>query len=172
MIDLDALRGEAAQTPKELRLDGQTFTLPAELPGDVLAPFLASDLGLIEVIAEALNGNDEDAMSDLIFDALAKKPTLPSALLEAAANALRSLLGDQYEAFVALRPSVPTYMLLGRALFEEYGMSLGDFFGSGSSSDNEDETSKQTSPTTTPEPTSETSLPAPTDGPAPSEFAD
>lgn len=157
MIDLDARSGEAAATPKEFRLGGETFTLPPELPGDVIAPFLAPDLGLVELLADAIVNSDDDAdLGELVLSQVAKRPALPTGLLSAASEALKVLIGEeQYPTFVAKRPTVPQYMALARGLFSEYGMSLGDFFGSPSSSETGDEQtpSKQTSPSDAPAPT-------------------
>jgi hypothetical protein len=154
MIDLDARRAEANAVPKSFTLGGQVFDLPSELPGDVLAPFLSDDLGLVDLIGEAMSGNDQAGVSDMLFDALAKRPTLPAGLLAAAKTAFETLIGvDRFPAFMAARPSVPDYVFLVRGLLAEYGLSLGDFFGSGSSSGNEETNSKQTSPGTTTDPT-------------------
>lgn len=162
MIDLDARRAEIAATPRDpLRIGGEAFDLPVELPGDVLAPFLAPNLGLVELLADAIaNSDDEegDDIGEMVFDALAKNPTLPTGLVEAAKQALKALIGeDRYPAFIAARPTVPEYLLIARELFAEYGMSLGDFFVSPSSSADEETNSKQTSPEPTAAPT-ETSV--------------
>lgn len=164
MIDLDARRAEIAADPKEIRLGGQTFNLPAELPGDVIGPFLSPDLGLVEVIADAIGSADDEAgISDMLFAALGKHPALPTGVVTAAKEALVALLGDQHADFLAKRPSVPEYLLIAKGLFEEYGLTLNDFFGSPSSSDDEETNSKQTSPSDAPEstPTSATSGDAP-----------
>jgi hypothetical protein len=167
MIDLDARREEVAATPKEIRLGGETFILPPELPGDVLAPFLAADLGLVDLLADAIaNSDDKDEIGDMVFELLGKNPSLPSSLVTAGSDALKALIGaDRYPVFLEKRPTVPEYLLIAQGLFTEYGMSLGDFFGSSSSSETPDEQtdSKQTLPdgTPAPTPTSEASGAAP-----------
>lgn len=148
-FDLDAALGELADKP--LRYQGQEFTLPAELPAACLSPFLADDLGLIDLIADALEDeNDDTDVLDLVFAALKKRPALPKQLLDAAATSLRTLMGDeQYAAFQGLRPSVNAYLLVARGILTEYGVGLGDFFGSAESSETGGENSKGTSSDTT-----------------------
>lgn len=176
MLNLDQLAVEAGATPKPLVLGGTTFTLPAELPGSVLAPFLRPDLGLVDIISEVLLSaqGDRDGFGELLFSTLEKNPNLPAGLLKAGSDALEALLGDQYDDFLAKQPSVPAYMRLGQYLFETYGLTLGDSFSSSTSSGDEESSSKQTSPATTPAPLTETSeassvppaIPAPSDSDA------
>lgn len=173
-FDLDAILGELE--PKPLTYRKQSFTLPAELPGAVIAPFLADDLGLIDLISEVVaamgdddkkksedGDEDEDGKSftDMVFDVLKKAPTLPKGLIDAATQAFRDLLDaedeGQFDRFQALKPSVNAYLLIARGLFDEYGVGLTDFFGSDEPSENTDEDSKPTSPTTTQEAEKQTS---------------
>jgi hypothetical protein len=150
MIDLDALLGESA--PRPLGYKGQTFDLPGELPAEAVAPFLGDDLGLLDLIADVVTSDDDaddDDLIELVFAALKSRPTLPKGLLEAASAALRALLDDQYDEFVALKPSVPAYLLLAKNIASEYAVSLSDFFGLGESSETDTETSSPTSNSTT-----------------------
>lgn len=156
MIDLDAVLGESE--PKPLRYKGQEFSLPGELPGSALSPFLNPNLGIPQLIADLINaeeqaeqgGDDEDAgwVSKLI-DTLIAKPTLPVQLLDAARDALAALLGEQSEAFFALNPSVNAYAALAARIPTEYGTDLADFFFSAGSSDSDGEQPKPTSSAST-----------------------
>lgn len=149
-INLDAILNEGE--PKPLTYKGVEFTLPGELPADVLAPFLAEDLGLIELIGEVLvdsqgekkvqinpeNGlpleDDDDGFWDSLVKVLSTRQTLPRELINAIKTAFTELLDIEQEgqaaAFFALRPSVRAYPALIGALAEEYGFGLTDFFGS------------------------------------------
>lgn len=150
-LNIDALLGEQADRP--LTYKSKTFNLPGELPGTALAPFLAPDLGLIELLQDALGDADEDAnVIELVLDVLKKQPRLPLDVLDAGKTALRELLGDAgYDEFMALKPSVPALFLIARSVVTEYGMSLMDFFGSDESSEADagGEPSKPTSSDTT-----------------------
>lgn len=149
MIDLDVILGEFE--PKSLKYRGTTYELPAELPGDVIAPFLDDDLGLVELVSEALADADDTAqVTDVLFGILKKRPRLPLALVEAARVAFERLLGtEQYESFMSHRPSINAYLAIGRGITDEYGVSLADFFGSDESSEGDGEPSKGTSNSTT-----------------------
>lgn len=150
MIDLDALLGESK--PRPLTYKQQTFELPGELPAEAVAPFLDEDLGLLDLIADVVTSDDSADLDDaieLVFAALKARPTLPKGLLHAASEALRGLLDDQYDEFVALKPSVPAYLLLAKEITSEYAVSLADFFGLGESSETDTETSSPTSSSTT-----------------------
>lgn len=154
-FDLDAAIGELADKP--LTYKGKTFTLPAELPGGVLTPFLADDLGLIDLVVETLtHADDKDAEGntksvwDLLEEALRKQPKLPAGLIDAGRDALAALFGaEQWAEFQTLRPSVTAYTLILRGIATEYGMGLADFFGSDESSDTAGDDSKETSTSTT-----------------------
>ena len=155
-FDLDAAIGELA--PKPLTYKGHTFTLPAELPAAVLVPFLDEKAGLIELVTEVIaDAGDDDGLADMLEAVLAKRKALPRQLLDAAGAAFQALLGDDYDAFQALRPSVTAYVLIARAVVTEYGMGLADFFGSDESSGDDGEPSKVTSPSTTTDSTPDSS---------------
>jgi hypothetical protein len=143
-IDIDALLGEAQDRPLTYR--GTTFNLPGELPAEALAPFLTDEFSLLELIAEVVGSlTDEDEWVEVAFNTLKSRPTIPKDLLTAAAEALRVLLGEQYDAFVALKPSVPAYLLIAQHITQAYSVSLADFFGLGESSESDGETSSPTS---------------------------
>lgn len=175
-FDLDAILGE--DKPKTLQLKGVTYTLPGELPGSALSPFLREDLGLAEIIADLIkvaeaeddaakdenspagDESDESWMSTLI-DKLIERPNLPLQLVGAARDALAELLeaGEEGQAdrFFAQRPSVNAYAALAARIPVKYGMDIADFFFSSASSAGDGEQSKPTSPGATPGSTPEES---------------
>lgn len=166
-FNLDAILGELEDKP--LTYKGREFTLPAEFPAACLTPFLADDLGLIELIAEVLtDAGDDDDWTDVLASTLKKRATLPTQLIDAARDSFEALLDAEHEGqfaqFQALRPSITAYVLILRGIVSDYGVELTDFFGSDDSSESDGEPSKQTSPTTTQEAekaTSEASSDAP-----------
>ncbi|HEY1177006.1 MAG TPA: hypothetical protein VGF17_12685 [Phytomonospora sp.] len=166
MIDLDAILGEAADKP--LRYKGREFTLPGELPGTVLAPFLRENLGLPQIIADivaaAQTTSDADAESgwiDVLVKQIATNPNLPVEFIDAARDAFSELLeaGEPGQAaeFHALRPSVPAYIAIATHVTTDYGTGLADFFFSSGSSETGGKTSKPTSPASTPDSTPDSS---------------
>lgn len=147
-FDLDAVIGEIHTKP--LKYQGKEFQLPGELPGAVVAPFLDDDLGLIDLVTQALAEADDKAdVTDVLFEVLKRQPSLPKGLLNAANDALKALLGEDYDDFQALRPSVTAYLLIAKGVVTEYGVGLADFFASDEPSESDGETSKETSNSTT-----------------------
>ncbi len=154
LIDLDAAKREAAYPDGiPVTLGGQTFTLPAELPTDVLTPIVTLNLPdlLKKVLDERDKGgaSDEDSLGELILDILFDRPDLPADLLQAVFDVAAALFGDQYADFTAKRPSINDYMRLASALMPLYGVSLGEALGSPDSSESGGETSSPTSNSTT-----------------------
>ncbi|MBM0201920.1 hypothetical protein JNW90_01455 [Micromonospora sp. STR1s_5] len=154
VIDLDASRREPEPIP--LILMRQQWTLPGELPADVLDPLFDGELDdLIALIVDLLgegNGNGLNT-DDVDFGALVKRisarPQLVSATLRALRGAFEKLLGEeQWQRWIQARPGLSAYLLLAKAAIAEYGVSLGEALGSSSSSDGDGTTSKPTSPAT------------------------
>ncbi len=143
-IDLDALLGEL--TPHPLTYRQQTFLLPAELPGAALAPFLSTELALIDLITDVMDADKntttdpetglqvEESLTDLVIRVLKSRPSLPVELLDAAKAALAELLGDNADAFFALKPSINAYWLIATQITGLYGFGVADFFESPASS--------------------------------------
>lgn len=150
-IDFDAILAESRRENVPLTIGGQTFDLPPELPLDVVAPFLADDLGLVDLIGKIIAEDDDDAeedkgLVDMVFDVLKAHPALPFELVSAAKESLRLLLGDDaYAAFLGIRPGLQSTRALVQALVGEYGVSLLDFFSSDAESDSTGDASKETS---------------------------
>lgn len=149
LIDLDAAKRES-RYPDGIPVvkGGVTFTLPAELPVEVFDPFLAEDLGLIEILKDVLDGDKDDdkGIGDLVIDALTARPALPRELLGAIKDAFAIVFGDeQYAAFVAQKPSVNDYLRLVRGLQALYGVGLGEASASPASSESAGSTPKPTS---------------------------
>lgn len=154
-FNLDAILGE--NKPKPLTYKGTVFHLPGELPADVLTPFLTDDIGLIDLVTDALAEapddlkNATDGLGDIVMKAVKKRPALPRGLVLAVKDSFERLLNSesdgQYAAFTALHPTVPAYSVIAAGVLNEYGMSLLDFFFSVESSETESdgEPSKQTS---------------------------
>lgn len=179
-IDIDAILGE--QTPHPLTYKKVTFDLPAELPGEALAPFFADDLGLIDIVADVMGAERkalidpetgrpkidpetglpvQEGWMDLVFRVLKSRPKLPLELLAAGRESLSVLLNTEAERadeFFALKPSVNAYWVIATHLSGLYGFDLSDFFESPVSAPGETdggESSKATSPDTSPESTPE-----------------
>lgn len=151
LLDLDAARREAAY-PDGIPVvkGGQTFTLPAELPVEVFDPFLSENLGLVDILKDALSEKaDDKGLGELVIDTLLARPSLPADLLQAIKDAFAVLFDEQYPAFVATRPSVQDYVRLTRGLVQAYGVSLGEATASPGSSESAGATPKPTSTSTT-----------------------
>lgn len=166
LIDIDALLNEGE--PKPLKYRGREFTLPGELPGAVIAPFLDKELGLAPLIADAIAKAqaEEEAAGEAaeekdgpgwfatIVKAIADRPDLPLDIIDAAGKALAELFeagGEgQYAQLSALRPSVAAYLAIGTQAAITYGVGLMDFFSSSGSSEDGGDESKLTSLASTP----------------------
>lgn len=153
-LDLDAARRESAYPDGiPLTYQGQLFVLPAELPADVIDPWLSDDLDLAGLVKKVLAddaGNDSDGALDIVLSVLEARPQVLSQVIGAVKESLALLFGaDDYARFVATRPSLPAYGRLIRGLLTLYGVSLGEAFASPSSSTSAGLTQKQTSSTST-----------------------
>jgi hypothetical protein len=157
LIDLDAHRRESAYPDGiPVVLGGEQFMLPAQLPLEVFDPFLAEDLGLVEILRDFFK-NSDDSDTSAIFDALIDHPGLPKQIIAAIKEALAVLFGavafERFENSTA-RPGVGDYLFLARSLFGAYGVTLGEALASPDSSESTGATPSPTSPGTTPESTS------------------
>lgn len=145
LVDLDAARREA-QVPDGItvRFAMTNFVLPAELPIQVVDPFLADELDLVGVVRDFMADTGAD---DEFLDVILEHEKLPKAFVNAVHDCLRILFGDdQYEQFIAARPSLQDLVRLVRALIPLYGVGLGELFSSATSSGDGGATSSQTSP--------------------------
>jgi hypothetical protein len=144
---MDAARREVTNPDgMSVVFGGETFVFPAELPLAVLDPLLDPELDLVGLITRFLGEDKADASLGLLLF----RPDLPQAVLKAFYACYAKLMGaEQFDQFAALNPSVEDYGRLTKALVGAYGVSLGKFFKSGSSSSGDGETSKQTSPDST-----------------------
>lgn len=100
-IDLDAARAarkEGKGEPPEVIFGGATYTLPVEMPFEI-----------VEQLALLQNANGDDAS--------AAEPVLAVVHL---------LLGDQYEAFMANHPSMDDLTALAKGAMQEYGVGPGE----------------------------------------------
>lgn len=125
-IDLDAARAarrEAAKEQPTITLNGKTFTLPLELPLSLAEAFIGF-------------GDIQDDEVDM---------KIPGIL----AGVMRSLLGDQYESFMAEGPSLDDLMVILNGMKETYGVDLGEQLASAGSSNRASRRSRQTSHGTT-----------------------
>lgn len=152
LIDLDAARRESAYPDGiPLVLRGEEFVLPAELPEACLDPLLDEKLGLFEAIKQAVE-DDQGAGSvgTDVVNILTARPDLPREVLAAIRGVFALLFGaDEYSRFRSLRPSVPDYFRMTKALTTLYGVSLGEAWRSLASSESDGATSSPTSNTTT-----------------------
>lgn len=150
VIDLDAERREV-QYPDGIpvKLGGEQFIFPAELPAESLDPILSDELGLVSLLCEVIESADGDAGVKDVVNALFRRPTLPRKFLEAIRETYGILLGDQHDDFLKLRPSIGDYVRLTTGLAKVYGVELGKLFRLGDSSASDSQTSNPTSPATT-----------------------
>ncbi|MEU2968955.1 hypothetical protein ABZ687_28760 [Streptomyces ardesiacus] len=162
VIDLDAERREV-QYPNGIpvRLSGEQFIFPAELPAEVLDPILSDELDLVGLLGDVIESAEGDAGVKEVVNALFRRPSLPRKFLAAVRQSYEILLGDQYKDFLAARPSIGDYVRLTTGLSKVYGVELGKLFRSADSSENASETSSQTSPASTTDSTPEASGSAP-----------
>jgi hypothetical protein len=166
-IDLDAAKREAAHPEGiTIRLGGEDFTLPSELPVDVFDPLLDENLDLVGLIREVLADKDSD-LTDDVLRIIGERPSLPKQLIGAVKDCFALLFGaEQYAAFTAKRPSIQDYLRLAKALPSLYGVSLGEAFASPASPESDGATQKPTSEPTagsTPETSGDEVTPASSD---------
>ncbi|MEQ7008466.1 hypothetical protein ABN028_20030 [Actinopolymorpha sp. B17G11] len=152
VIEMDAPQREAKDEGVVVRYRGVTYQLPAELPADVFAPFLADELDLVGVMKAILGARaDAEVAGEDMLQVLLARPNLPRGLVDAIRAGLEALFtanGDasQWQAFLDSKPSIPAYGRLIQGLVKEYGVSLGEAFASLGLSESGGATSKPTLP--------------------------
>jgi hypothetical protein len=145
-IDLDAARREGS-FPDGIPVvfGGQTFTLPSELPLDIIDPLLADEFDLVGLVKE-LSSIEAETYSDTLVQLLTARPNLPTSIRDTFHDVLRLLFGaEAFADFQSHRPGLSTYALLIRRLSTAYGVSLGEAFASLASSATGGATSSTTS---------------------------
>ncbi|MFI5859238.1 hypothetical protein [Streptomyces parvulus] len=159
VIDLDAERREV-QYPNGIpvRLRGEQFIFPAEIPADCLDPLFSDELDLMGILRDIVNAESGTTTTGEIVELIFRRPQLPARFYEAVKEIYKELLGeDTYKDFKAVRPSIPDYVRLTKALGQVYGVDLGKLFRSGTSSASASATSSPTSPDSTTDSTPEAS---------------
>jgi hypothetical protein len=150
-LDLDAARREANAQPPRIKLGGETFTLPVQLPAAVLDPLFEHKLDdLITILVDlAAEGNPADPDSADLTDLFAKvreRPLILVNLLDAIHEVFRRLIGEeQWPRWRSKNPSIPDYIKVAKFAWSVYGVSLGEALGFGTSSSNGGGTSSRTS---------------------------
>lgn len=159
VIDLDKER-EARAAAREGRGQGMPIilggkviaTLPSELPIDVLAPLKDIDEALMLLLREAMSmATGADAAqrwqaTNLVIDLFSANSRLPVVVLGVVRDIGVNLLGQEgFDAFVAARPSKEDVGALAKAIFNFYGVSLGEPSPSSDSSSADGGTSSTTS---------------------------
>lgn len=150
-LDLDAAVTETAREPVVVRFSGTDYTLPHELPADVLLPLIDPRLDLVGTLTQMYTADlDDDTTVDQIVERLLGRPDLPMQVWEAFNESLRRLFGDtQFDTFTKARPSVQAYVRLVAGLFGVYGVSLGEASEPSTTSTTGGGSSKPTSSDTT-----------------------
>lgn len=152
-IDLDAGTRELAYPDGLLlTMGGTDFELPPELPIDVFDPFLSEDLDVVWLIRKFYGDfmASNVTTADVVFGIFEERPDLHKQILAALREGLGLLMGpEQYDAFLATRPSVQGIIRFVSALMDEYGAELGELFASPTSSESDGATQKETSNDTT-----------------------
>src|SRR4051794_25959641 len=150
VIDLDAERREV-QYPDGIpvRLGGEQFIFPAELPAEALDPILSDELDLVGLLGDVIDSAEGDAGITEVVTALFRRPSLPRQFLAAIRETYAILLREQHEDFLKQRPYIGDYVRLTTSLTRVYGVELGKLFRSADSSANDSQTSKPTSPDST-----------------------
>lgn len=152
-IDLDAVAGELE--PRTVKIKGQVYIWPAELPADVLLPLLDEDLDLVGVVRDVWDMADDSGSLNIAnaLDKILGRQNLPKVFWERYREAL-SVLFDagkegQAEQFFATSPSLPQLMRVTSAVWRTYGVSLGEASAPSGQSDGDGSGSKETSSATT-----------------------
>ncbi len=159
VLDLDAarekratLRREAGKRQPQLRLGGQTYALPSELPVDTFAPLarVSGNVGmLLRAALDAAGAADDAQRGDavaLLVDSFALDKELLPELMAAVRECAVNLMGEEaVAALLAYRPSREDYAALAKGLFAKYGVSLGEALPPSDSSPSGGTTSNATS---------------------------
>lgn len=150
-IDISAERREV-QFPHGIAVkmrENWDLMFPAELPADTLDPLLSDELDLMGLLGEVVNSSGDIGTGDVI-DLLFRHAHLPRQFVAAVKDIYKELLGEEeFEDFVAHKPSIGEYVRLTKALASVYSVDLGKLFGLGGSSASGGATSSPTSPDST-----------------------
>lgn len=152
-IDLDAMAGELE--PRTVRIKGQVYTWPAELPAYVLLPLLDEDLDLVGILGDIWGMADDSNQVDVstILGRVLNRSNLPKVFWERFQEAITRLFDageeGQGEAFFATNPSVQQLIRVATAVWRAYGVSLGEASAPSGQSDGDGPGSKETSSATT-----------------------
>lgn len=159
VIDLNAAAAKReAKFPEGFKVPygSEEFILPAELPMECLDPFFNMDIDLASILAQAVQlqfSGDEDQAAkgqEAMWQVLLASPNLPKEVWQAIRVSLVVLFGEeQWDRFIAQRPSVSTYVALIIGVVKMYGAALGEAFGSATPSETGGQTSSETSPSST-----------------------
>jgi hypothetical protein len=155
VIDLNALKAKRLAAAREGRGDGVpvvfgagSWTLPAEVPAEVLQRLLDPDVEIAQLLVVALRAYraGTDKAADTIITVLTDQPDLPHGFTRAVLDAIESLFGpEQWAAFQAEKPSLQDLWALVSGLFREYGVGLGEALRSAAPSPTAGTTSNPTS---------------------------
>lgn len=152
-IDLDVVAGELA--PRTVKIKGQVYTWPAELPATVLLPLLDEDLDLVGVVRDvwSMAGDSGELNINDALDRLLVRRNLPRLFWDRFQESL-SVLFDaggegQAEKFFATSPSLPQLIRITSAVWKTYGVSLGEASAPSGQSDGDGTGQKETSSATT-----------------------
>ncbi|MBV1940770.1 hypothetical protein KUF83_30005 [Streptomyces sp. BV286] len=160
VIDLDAQRREV-QYPHGIpvKIHGEEFLFPAEIPAACLDPLFSDELDLMGVLGDIVNADANDTTTTgEIVEMIFRRPQLPARFYGAVMGIYKELLGEAtYQDFKTVRPSIGDYVRLSQALISVYGVDLGKLFRSADSSENDGATSSPTSPASTADSTPEAS---------------
>lgn len=150
-----AARREARQRVPALRIAGQRYELPLELPVDVLEPLADLNMDVSLLIRQVLDVRKQavedgeaqnEALLGAVIDMLVVNPSLPRELVAAVKEMAQRLLGPSgYTALAAARPTVPDLGAVMKYIAAQYGVGLGEASRSSDSSDGSGTTSSLTS---------------------------
>ncbi len=152
-IDLDAMAGELE--PRTIKIKGHVYTWPAELPADVLLPLLDEDLDLVGILGDLWNMADDSSQVDVgqILGKLLGRSNLPKVFWDRFHEALGRLFDageeGQSEIFFDSKPSLPQLVRVATAVWNTYGVGLGEASTPSGPSDGDGSGSKETSSATT-----------------------
>ncbi|MEU7228936.1 hypothetical protein [Streptomyces chrestomyceticus] len=150
-INLDAQRREV-QYPDGIPvlLKGEQFLFPSEVPADCLDPLFSDELDLMGVLHDIVNTENGTTTTSEMIEVIFRRPKLPGAFYGAVKDIYKELLGEAaFQDFKAVRPSIPDYVRLTKALIAVYGVDLGKLFRSADSSETDGPMSSPTSPAST-----------------------
>ncbi|MFB6700166.1 hypothetical protein [Streptomyces rubiginosohelvolus] len=151
-IDITAARREVQYPNGIITKIGKdsAVTFPAELPLEALDPILSEELDLVGLIGDIVQAEGPEGLeTSKVVAAIFRRPALPRKFLAAVRETYAILLGDEFEDFQKVKPSIGDYVRLTTALTKVYGLELGKLLRSAASSESDSPTSSQTSPDST-----------------------